>query len=222
MKLRLGLLGGMFDPPHVGHIESAKHAASRLRLDKVKLIPCKTPNHRPHTQVSAEHRVNMLRLAIKAESLLAIDTLELEREGVSYMVDTLEQLRAQHSDGMIVLILGMDSFNSLPNWHRYEDILSLCHLFVLSRSAEQASPETESALAGLALKVSNEEQLDERQNGCYLIDNNFSHDASSTLVRSERVSGKNSGLLLHPDVSNYIESHHLYQETPSTQQRCTG
>jgi nicotinate-nucleotide adenylyltransferase len=75
MSLRLGIFGGMFDPPHLGHIAGAKYAAQQLELDTVKLIPCKLPNHRAQTQASTAHRLNMLNIAIQAEPLLSVDIL---------------------------------------------------------------------------------------------------------------------------------------------------
>lgn len=219
---RLGVFGGMFDPPHLGHIAAAQHAVQQLGLDNLKLIPCKIPNHRAHTQVSPEHRLNMLNLAIQAEPLLSIDALELERDGVSFMVDTLTILRERHPGAQIVLVLGRDSFNSLPSWHRYQDILSLSHLYVLNRRGELINDETNAALKSYGSEVGSKEEIFDRPYGCYFFDKSFAHDASSTLVRQERLLGKNLGGLLDPKVSHYIESHQLYQETSLIKERCTG
>jgi nicotinate-nucleotide adenylyltransferase len=222
MSLRLGVFGGMFDPPHLGHIAAAKYAAEHLPLDIVKLIPCKIPNHRAQTQESTEHRVNMLKLAIKAEPKLGVDSLELEREGVSFMVDTLTILRGRNPDAVIVLVLGIDSFNSLPRWHRYQDILGLCHLYVLSRGGELVSRETETKLQQIGFKVDSEQRLMAQPHGCYFFDSGFVHDASSSLVRHDRRLDKNLAALLDPAVMQYIEKHHLYQETSLIHERCTG
>jgi nicotinate-nucleotide adenylyltransferase len=212
----------MFDPPHLGHIAGAKYAAQQLELDTVKLIPCKLPNHRAQTQASTAHRLNMLNIAIQAEPLLSVDTLELERAGISYMIDTVATLRDRNPTAQIILIMGVDSFNSLPSWHRYEEILSLCHLYVLSRDAQAVSQETKRKLLKYGAEVENKQQLFTHSTGCYLFDVGFDHIASSTLVRQDRASGKNFGALLDPAVAQYIESHHLYQETTLIKERCTG
>ncbi|MFT4861757.1 MAG: nicotinate-nucleotide adenylyltransferase [Pseudohongiellaceae bacterium] len=222
MSLRLGVYGGMFDPPHLGHVAAAKYAAQQLKLDSVKLIPCKIPNHRAPTQASKEHRVNMLNLAIQASPELSIDTLELTREGVSYMVDTLKILRAGNPGAIMVLVLGVDSFNSLPTWHRFQEILALCSLFVLSRGGETLSQETEKKLAPYGVEVDNERQLMAKPCGGYFFDQDFANDASSSLVRQEKLLNKNLAGLLSPEVLQYIENNHLYQEISLIHGRCTG
>lgn len=222
MSLRLGVYGGMFDPPHLGHVAAAKYAAQQLKLDSVKLIPCKTPNHRAPTQASTEHRVNMLNLAIQASPELSVDTLELTREGVSYMVDTLKTLRAGNPSAVIVLVLGMDSFNSLPTWHKYQEILALCSLFVLSRGGETPSLDTAAKLAPHGGQAGSERQLMSQPCGRYFFDTAFASDASSSLVRRKKLLNKNLSELVSPEVLQYIENNHLYQETPLIQGRCTG
>lgn len=222
MSLRLGIFGGMFDPPHLGHIAAANYAAKQLELDEVKLVPCKIPNHRARTQAPEEHRVNMLNLAIQGEPKLSVDTLELDRDGVSFMVDTLDVFRSRNREAVIVLVLGIDSFNSLPSWHRYQDILALCHLYVLSRAEELVNQDTEQKLAPYGVEVDSEQALMARPQGCYFFAKGFAHDASSTLVRQEKLLHKNLGALLAPEVLQYIENHHLYQETSLIHERCTG
>jgi nicotinate-nucleotide adenylyltransferase len=212
----------MFDPPHLGHIAAAKYAAEHLHLDTVKLIPCKIPNHRAQTQESTEHRTNMLRLAVQAEPKLSVDTLELEREGISFMADTLAILRRNNPAAVIVLVLGIDSFNSLPAWHRYQDILGLCNLYVLARGGEPVNPETETELQHSGCKAGSEQQLMAQPQGCYFFDTGFDHAASSSLVRHDRQLDKNLGSLLDPAVMQYIEKYHLYQETSLIHERYTG
>jgi len=211
MSLRLGVFGGMFDPPHLGHIAAANYAAQQLQLDTVKLVPCKTPNHRANTQESTEHRVNMLTLAIEAQPNLSIDTLELTRDGISYMVDTLAILRAANPEAIIVLILGIDSFNSLPQWYRYQEILGLCHLYVLGRDGEPVNPDTAALLQKTGAQVSSEHLLMSTREGHYLFDSGFTHSASSSLVRKDKLLDKNLVALLDPAVLHYIEKHNLYQ-----------
>lgn len=129
----LAILGGTFDPVHLGHLRVAWEAAEVLDAE-VRLLPAHAPPHRPPPQASAAERVAMLCAALAGQSRLALDTREIERGGPSYMVDTLADLRREAGPSRpLVLLLGVDAFAGLPTWHRWRELFALAHLGVLTR-----------------------------------------------------------------------------------------
>ena len=120
MRKRVGVYGGMFDPVHCGHLAVAELAVEALSLDRILLVPCKLPNHRHAASASGPQRLDMLGLACAKKPQLEASPIELEREGVSYSVDTLTQLRAADPDTDFVFVLGRDAFEGLPRWERWE------------------------------------------------------------------------------------------------------
>jgi nicotinate-nucleotide adenylyltransferase len=130
---RLGLYGGTFDPPHIGHLVAAERALQALGLDQVVFMPCGTPALKQDAGATRDQRLEMTRLAVAARPELTASDLELRRDGVSYTADTLEQLHEQRSEAEWWLILGADAVRDLPRWRRPERILELCRLAVLPR-----------------------------------------------------------------------------------------
>ena len=132
---RIGIFGGTFNPPHIGHIRAAKTAADALRLDSLLLIPASQP---PHKQTSAQaptpaQRLEMLRIACQGEPRLQVSDLEIARGGISYTVETVAQVRETHPDAEIFLLMGSDMFLSFQNWKHPEKILTNATLAVFSR-----------------------------------------------------------------------------------------
>lgn len=130
----LAILGGTFDPVHLGHLRSAWEASEVLDAE-VRLLPCHVPPHRERPVASVEQRVAMLRAALSGQGRLALDTRELRRSGPSYSIDTLLEIRASiGSDRPLVLLLGADAFAGLPNWHRWRELFNHAHIGVLARA----------------------------------------------------------------------------------------
>ena len=135
----LGVFGGTFDPVHLGHLSVAWEAAELLDAE-VRLIPTNVPPHRPPPMASADERVAMLRVALRGQDRLTLDTRELERSGPSYTVDTLAELRAELGQRALVLLVGADMFAQLPAWDRWHELFDLAHVGVLSRPGVGAQP----------------------------------------------------------------------------------
>jgi nicotinate-nucleotide adenylyltransferase len=130
----IGILGGAFDPIHHGHLRLAVECRERLGLAAVHLVPFHAPNHRGRPVASAADRLAMVAAACAGEPGLVADARELRRGGVSYTVDTLEELRRELGpDRPLVLLLGEDACHGLPRWHRPADLLRLAHLAVVAR-----------------------------------------------------------------------------------------
>lgn len=145
----LAILGGTFDPVHIGHLCVAWEASELLDAE-VRLMPASVPPHRTPPVASAEQRVALLRAALAGQDRLRLDLRELERDGPSYSVDTLEALRAEQGDRPLVLLMGADAFTGLPTWHRWERLFELAHLGVFARPGFEADwpAELEAAAKG--------------------------------------------------------------------------
>ena len=124
--MRIGILGGTFNPPHLGHLICAQEAYLQLGLDRVTLIPARIPPHKPvEDEPGAEHRLELCRLAIRGdEDRFQVSDLEIRREGPSYTVDTLEELHSSAPDHELFLIVGGDIAAGLPGWHEPERVRS--------------------------------------------------------------------------------------------------
>jgi nicotinate-nucleotide adenylyltransferase len=202
----IGIFGGTFDPPHLGHIRLAEQAIELLALDEVQFLPCANPVHRSQPMVIASDRLQMLELAVANRSGLSINTLELDRGGPSYMVDSLRQIRDQYEDASLCLLLGADAFNAIQSWKSPDEILKLANLVVCRRP-------------GLSLdkSVFVDHQIDSaldlrsKVSGCILALDIEENPCSSTEVR-EWLTGQGSvENCLPQSIIDYINQHHLYE-----------
>ena len=133
-----GVFGGTFDPIHYGHLRSAFEMMQALDFEEVRFIPCGDPPHRGVTFASAEQRMRLVELAVSGQRGFRADDRELRREGPSWTIDTLLELREEFPDRSLGLIIGMDAFLGLPSWHRWEEILSQGHIIVAHRPGWKA------------------------------------------------------------------------------------
>jgi len=134
----MGIFGGTFDPIHYGHLRTAFELREAARLSEVRFLPTGNPPHRDPAQASAEERLAMVRAAVEGQPGFSVDDRETRRSGLSYSVDTLGELRAEFPQRSICLLLGMDAFLGLPNWHRWREILELAHVVVAHRPGWKA------------------------------------------------------------------------------------
>ncbi len=154
--MRLGLLGGTFDPVHRGHLALARAARDELGLDEVLFLPAGQPWRKAGQMIASnEHRLAMLRRALEGEAAFQVSRLELERPGPSYTADTLEALRDDRPEDELFFLLGEDALMDLPNWERPRRILELARLAVARRadSSLEALEEAERRLPGLGERV---------------------------------------------------------------------
>ncbi len=155
--MKIGVLGGTFDPVHNGHLMMAEQARDGLGLDRVMLVPAGTPMSKPDRPITPPgHRLMMLRRAVEGRDRLSVSVIELDRPGPSYTVDTLRELRRRYGDeAELYFILGSDSLAYLHAWHEAKAIISLGKLAVVPRPDFPVPPDTEleRSLPGLAAKV---------------------------------------------------------------------
>lgn len=135
---RIGILGGAFDPPHIGHVIVAQEAWWRLRLDRVLLVPTGTPTDRPAPAFPPEERLHMVRLAVDGHPGLAASDVEVRRAGPSYTVDTLRALHAEIPGASFWFMMGADRLPSLPRWREPEALVELARLAVMPRDGHDA------------------------------------------------------------------------------------
>ena len=132
--MRLGILGGTFNPPHLGHLVCAQEAYLHLGLDRVMLIPARIPPHKSvEEEPGVDHRLELCRIAIEGDARMAVSDLEVTRDGPSYTVDTLGVLKARAPDTELFLIVGGDIAAGFPQWRDPEGVLSLASLAVAQR-----------------------------------------------------------------------------------------
>lgn len=137
MAALIGIFGGTFDPVHYGHLKPAQDVKNALGLDEVRFIPNQNPPHRKSPWLSAEQRKALLELAVNEQPGFVLDNREIDRHGKSFMVDTLQSLHDEFPEIHLCLILGTDAIADLRRWHRWEKILTLCHIVVTQRPGYQ-------------------------------------------------------------------------------------
>lgn len=203
----IGILGGTFDPVHEGHFHIAKQVLNRLGLEQIQFMPCALPVHRDEPHASANDRCAMIELMIEDEAAFALNTLELDRGGPSFMVDSLRDIRSQ-VDSDLVLVLGTDTFNDFANWKSPREILQLAHLVVCHRPGYEVDPET-----FREYRVELPVALSERPAGAILMLEVDANDCSSSEVRAALAQGRRLEQCVRPVVARYIGEHHLYRKT---------
>ena len=134
----IGIFGGTFDPIHYGHLRTALELKTMLAFETVHFVPAGNPPHRSARTADAALRLEMVRAAIRGEPGFVADDRELARAGPSYTVDTLASFRSEFSGRSLCLMLGMDAFLSLPEWHRWRELTSLAHIVVAHRPGWEA------------------------------------------------------------------------------------
>jgi nicotinate-nucleotide adenylyltransferase len=201
----IGILGGTFDPVHNGHLHIATQAVSRLGLSQVQFMPCALPVHRDQPHATAQQRCAMIELVLAEYPELVLNTLEIDRDGPSYMVDSLRQIRSA-GDTAPVLLLGSDAFNGFASWKQPERILELAHLVVCMRPGV----EVDAALFP-GHRVDSPQQLSTQQPGSILLLEVDAIECSSSAVRAALTDGEIPRQWLHPAVVDYIQNHHLYR-----------
>lgn len=204
---RIGVMGGTFDPIHYGHLRSALELAEHLQLDQIRFIPSNIPPHRAQPGVSADKRRDMVALAIQSEPLFVLDDRELQRNGSSYSVDTMQSLRDELGESVqLFFLMGMDAAQGFTQWHRWQDILDLCHLVVFHRPSYIVNLQ-----ALLAYQEHDKQAFLSSAVGKVYCQSVTALDISATMIRQHLNQGLSVRYLMPQSSLDYLQEKQLYQ-----------
>jgi nicotinate-nucleotide adenylyltransferase len=204
----IGIFGGTFDPVHYGHLRAMVEVREHFNLREVRLIPNKTPPHRLEPFATSKMRLEMLHLATDSLPDVVIDTRELNREGLSYMVDTLRSLRHDFPERPLLLFVGSDAFNGLTNWHRWPELFDFAHIVVMTRPGHSVQLQNEFFQARQIFEAVD---LARYEAGKLFFHPITQLEISATAIRKMIAEKRDPRFLLPDNVLDYIHSHHLYQ-----------
>jgi nicotinate-nucleotide adenylyltransferase len=196
--MKVGILGGTFDPVHNAHLAIARAALAQLGLDLVLFIPAGEPWRKAHRAIApGEHRLAMLELAIAGNDAFGISDIELRRDGPTYTADTLEALAAERLDDEFYFIVGADALADLPNWHQPERIVQHAVLAV----APRADRDVDTALSAVPVLAARVARFHMQPS-----------PISSTEIRARLAAEQAITGMLPPSVERYIAEHALYAD----------
>ncbi|MFH1651165.1 MAG: nicotinate-nucleotide adenylyltransferase [Chloroflexota bacterium] len=202
--MNVGIFGGTFDPIHNGHLAIAEEARTQLGLAKVYLVPAGIPWQKEEggREITvAEHRLEMVRLAVADNTCFGISEMEIERPGPSYTIDTVITIQEKlGSEAVLYLILGWDSLEQLPEWHEAADLVQRCYLVAAPRPGYRRPDlkKLEKRLPGISGKV--------------MLMAKPRMSVSSTEIRERLARGLSARHLIPETVNRYIRRHHLYED----------
>lgn len=188
---KVGILGGTFDPPHIGHLIIAQEVLESCQLDEIWFLPSYIPPHKNRIVTDVENRLDMVELAIAKNPFFKISLLEYERKGRSYTYDTLVELRNTYPDTSFYFIMGADMVNDLPNWYKYEGLGELATFVGVARPGYQFSQPNHMTILPVEIPEIN---------------------ISSSMIRLRVHENKNVRYFLCDDVKHYIEEKGLYEQ----------
>ncbi|MEP7208715.1 MAG: nicotinate-nucleotide adenylyltransferase [Casimicrobiaceae bacterium] len=214
----LGILGGTFDPIHCGHLELAREARAALDLAEVLVIPAGDPPHRQAPIASARDRLAMVGLAVAGLDGVAVDRREVDREGRSYTVLTLSELRSERPFQPLLLIVGADALLGLEGWHRWREVFVRAHLVVVARPGTDLVGSLTGALADewQARHTTDRRDLEKVDGGSIYQQAITPHAISASAIRAALARGDTAAVrgLLPAAVLAYIGRNHLYEPRP--------
>ena len=194
---RIGVLGGTFDPIHVGHLAAARAAIDCAQLDRIIFGPTGRPPHRPPTATEPGHRLEMTRLATSLDERFEVSDVEVKRPGRSFTSDTLRELHAQHPEDQLVLVLGWDAARLFKTWHEPDDVRRLATIAVVARPGSGSPQQSDLDAAGL-------------DGDGVILCLVGTPDVSASEIRQDIKEGRSIEGKVPPAVERYIAAHRLY------------
>lgn len=209
-RTRIGLLGGTFDPVHIGHLALARSAQAALGFDEIRFLPTGISWQKGEVSTPSEHRLRMVNLAISGRPGFVTDDREVRRGGNTYTVDTLGELRAEFgAEAMLVLLLGSDQLRNLATWRRYRELLDLAHIAVTRR--EQVSPIRLPEPVEDLVHTHGRDTLPDAPSGAIVFFGMPFVPVSATRLREQLIAGERPAELLPEGILDYIQTHRLYR-----------
>ncbi len=207
-----GVFGGTFDPVHYGHLRSALELVERLQLERLRLMPSARPPHRVAPACPAEHRAAMVELAVAGESTLVCDKRELAREGRSYTIDSLAELRDElGAEVGLCMVMGCDALQGITTWRRWNELLDVAHIVVVARPGWALPEEGEVAHWLERHRRDDTGVLRREACGSVMVQELRPLAISSTEIRQLLAEGRSPRFLLPGPVLDYIQDRQLYQ-----------
>lgn len=210
----IGILGGTFNPIHLGHLHLANQLQTKLGFDSIRFMPAALPALKDMPSVTPEQRAAMVKIAIANQPHFSLDTRELSRAGTSYTIDTLISLREELGDEVsICWLMGFDAFAHLDAWHRWQELLNKAHLIVVKRphSADLSNLNAEVKTLLEKHETKNVEEVKNQAGGKILIQEIAALDISSTEIREKIATNQDASSMAPSAVLSYIKQHQLYQ-----------
>lgn len=208
----VGILGGTFDPIHHGHLRLAIECYERLDLGEVRFIPLNSPPHRNKPFASPEQRLAMLKLAIKNIHGLVIDEWELQRQEISYTIDTVKFAREKSGNTPICLLVGTDAFNTLHTWHDWKSLLDYVHIVIAERRGNQDRQQIPELIQLLANHKTDHADILKKEPAGKIFEIEIPLlDISATQIREILKIKGNPEFLLPGEVIRYIHNNNIYQ-----------
>lgn len=206
-------MGGTFDPIHNGHLRSALEIQQWLGIEQVCLIPAKIPVHRAQPGCTSEQRLKMVQAAVTNVAELSADAREILSEQPSYSLLTLQSLRAElGASHSICMIMGMDAFLSLPQWHNWQQFMSLCHILVVKRPGYPFQPCQQLQAFLVQHQTQRKHDVLTKPAGHVLLHEQTPLEISATQIRQLIGQNLSPRYLLPDNVWRYIKQHNLYVE----------
>jgi nicotinate-nucleotide adenylyltransferase len=206
----IGLFGGAFDPIHYGHLRTAFELWQALKLAELRFMPTGNPPHRDPLLASAELRLRMVKVAVAGQPAFVVDDREIRRSGISYSVDTLTELRSEFPDRSLCLLLGMDAFLGLPNWHRWRELFDLAHIVVAHRPGWKAPTHGPLGEVMVDRGTGTVRDLHEKRAGRIYVHAVTQLEISSTELRQLIIAGTDPRYLVPDEVRNIIRESGCY------------
>ena len=206
----IGIFGGTFDPVHIGHLRTAYELLAHFDLAQIHFVPCRLPPHQKTPHASTDLRLAMLHGAVKDGGDFVVDDREINREGISYSVDTLESFRDEFPGRSLGVIVGMDAFQRFETWHRWQDILKLAHLIVAQRPGASVHETGDSGNLLARYGSGDPSVLSQETAGRIFVHEVTQLEVSSSAIRESVAAGTKPRFLVPEIVEKIIEESGCY------------
>jgi len=210
----IAILGGTFNPIHLGHLHLAKQLQAKFGFDTIRFMPAALPALKDTPSATAEQRAELVKITIENEAHFTLDTRELSRPGTSYTIDTLISLREELGNEVsLCWLMGSDAFAHLNAWHRWQELLNYAHLVVVKRPHSDDLSKLNAEMKKLLIthEAKRSEEIKQHAHGKILIQEVAALDISSTQIRKNIAHGKDASVLVPTAALQYIQSHQLYK-----------
>ncbi len=202
MKIKnLGIIGGTFNPIHYGHLIAAEFTREAFALDRIVFVPSARPPHKdPEEILDSRNRLAMVEIAVRDNPFFTVSTLEIDRQGLSYSVETVDSIGSMHPGANLYFILGIDAFMLMNTWKDTERLAELCSMIVVTRPGYELNP-ADDCFAGVPMLMWQKMEV--------IAIPGF--EISSSAIRGRVAQGKTIRYLLPAGVEYYIDTHQLYR-----------